>query len=100
MHRSESGDGPARRNSAVGGIHRALHADDFEAALTRLIAQGVRITGEPTVRTTGPSAGQTWVYFLAPGGLQLELDGCPDGKGEGPSTAYVRAPVGSADPNA
>ena len=28
----------------------------------------------------GPSAGQTWVYFLAPWGMQLELVSYPDGK--------------------
>ncbi|MFD7446679.1 VOC family protein [Streptomyces sp. NPDC059909] len=68
------------RNSDVGGVHLALYADDFEAALAHLIAHGVQITGEPTVRTTGPSAGQTWVYFLAPWGLQLELVSYPGGK--------------------
>src|SRR5262249_24981573 len=35
---------------------------------------------EPTVRTEGPSAGQTWVYFLAPWGMQLELVSFPNGK--------------------
>jgi hypothetical protein len=43
--------------------------------------QGVRVLGEPTVRTSGPSAGQTWVYFLAPWGMQLELVSFPAGKG-------------------
>jgi hypothetical protein len=40
----------------------------------------VRILGEPTVRTAGPSGGQTWVYFLAPWGMQLELVSFPNGK--------------------
>lgn len=69
------------RNSDVGGHHLAFYVDDFDAALAHLRRHGVRIQGEPTVRTTGPSAGQTWVYFLAPWGGQFELVSFPDGKG-------------------
>lgn len=69
------------RNCDVGGHHLAFYVDDFAAALAHLKAHGVRILGEPTVRTAGPSAGQTWVYFLAPWGMQLELVSFPDGKG-------------------
>jgi hypothetical protein len=36
--------------------------------------------GEPTVRTSGPNAGQTWIYFRAPWGLQFELVSYPRGK--------------------
>ena len=68
------------RNSDVGGFHLALYVDDFDAALDHLRAHSVQIMGEPTVRTSGPSGGQTWVYFLAPWGLQLELVSYPDGK--------------------
>ena len=68
------------RNSDVGGVHLALYVDDFEAALAHLVAHGVHVMGQPTVRTSGPSAGQTWVYFLAPWGLQLELVSYPGGK--------------------
>ncbi|MBL4826861.1 MAG: hypothetical protein JKY66_03975 [Spongiibacteraceae bacterium] len=32
------------------------------------------------VRVAGPSGGQTWVYFLAPWGMQLELVSYPKGK--------------------
>jgi hypothetical protein len=49
--------------------------------VAHLKACGVRILGEPTVRTTGASAGQTWVYFLSPWGMQLELVSYPGGKG-------------------
>ena len=49
--------------------------------LAHLRSHGLRILGEPTVRATGPSAGQTWVYFLAPWGMQLELVSFPGGKG-------------------
>ena len=69
------------RNSDVGGHHLAFYVDDFNAALAHLRAHGVRILGEPTVRTSGPNAGQTWVYFQAPWGMQLELVSFPGGKG-------------------
>ncbi len=69
------------RNSDVGGHHLAFYVDDFDAGLEYLKKHGVRVLGEPTVRTTGPVAGQTWVYFLAPWGMQLELISFPNGKG-------------------
>jgi len=68
------------RNSDVGGHHLAFYVDDFDTALNYLRANGVRILGEPTRRTEGPSAGQTWVYFLSPWGMQFELVSFPDGK--------------------
>lgn len=68
------------RNSDVGGHHLAFYVDDFDAALDYLRASNVRILGEPVVRADGPSAGQTWVYFLAPWGMQLELVSFPSGK--------------------
>jgi catechol 2,3-dioxygenase-like lactoylglutathione lyase family enzyme len=67
-------------NSDIGGHHLALYVDDFQAALDYLRAAGVEIMGEPTNRTRGPSAGQTWIYFRAPWGLQLELVSYPNGK--------------------
>ena len=68
------------RNSDVGGHHLAFYVDDMAAALAHLRRHGVRILGEPTVRESGPSGGQTWVYFLAPWGMQLELVSYPNGK--------------------
>ena len=68
------------RNSDVGGHHLAFYVDDFDTALVYLKEKGVRILGEPTVRTAGPSGGQTWVYFLTPWGMQLELVSFPHGK--------------------
>jgi catechol 2,3-dioxygenase-like lactoylglutathione lyase family enzyme len=69
------------KNSDVGGHHLAFYVDDIDAALVYLRNKGVRILGEPTVRTSGPSAGQTWIYFLAPWGMQFELVSYPNGKG-------------------
>lgn len=68
------------RNSDVGGHHLAFYVDDMDAALAHLRERGVRILGGPTVRDSGPSGGQTWVYFLAPWGMQLELVTYPNGK--------------------
>jgi catechol 2,3-dioxygenase-like lactoylglutathione lyase family enzyme len=71
----------APRNSDVGGHHLALYVDDVHAAVLHLKAHGIRVLGEPTARSSGPNAGQTWVYFLAPWGLQFELVSFPQGKG-------------------
>lgn len=69
------------KNSDVGGHHLGFYVDDFDVALAYLRVHGLTILGEPTVRTAGPSAGQTWVYFLSPWGMQLELLSYPNGKG-------------------
>ena len=69
------------KNSDIGGHHLAFYVDDMDTALAYLKEKGVRILGEPVVRTEGPSAGQTWVYFLTPWGMQLELVSFPGGKG-------------------
>jgi len=39
----------------------------------------VRILGTPTL-SKNASAGQTWVYFLSPWGMQMELVSYPGGK--------------------
>lgn len=77
------------RNCDVGGHHLAFYVDDFDTAFAYLAAHGVRFLGEPTVRSSGPSAGQTWIYFLTPWGMQLELVSFPKGKGY-ESTARIR----------
>ena len=68
-------------NSDVGGHHLAFYVDDVPAAVAYLENRGVRILGEPVRRTEGPSGGQTWVYFLTPWGMQLELVSFRGGKG-------------------
>jgi catechol 2,3-dioxygenase-like lactoylglutathione lyase family enzyme len=75
------------KNSDVGGHHLAFYVDDLEAAAAYLKVRGVRLLGEPTLRTAGPNAGQKWVYFLAPWGMQFELVSYPDGKGYEKTTA-------------
>ena len=68
-------------NSDVGGHHLAFYVDDIEAAIAYLRDKCVTLLGAPTVRTEGANAGQTWIYFLAPWGMQFELVSFPGGKG-------------------
>jgi catechol 2,3-dioxygenase-like lactoylglutathione lyase family enzyme len=77
------------RNSDVGGHHVAVYVDDLDEAVTALHGAGIRVLGEPTT-SRGPSAGQRWVYFLSPWGMQFELVSYPGGK------AYDRDPAAFA----
>ena len=67
------------KNTDVGGHHLAFYVKDINEAVAYLKREGVAVMGEPTQMTEGPSAGLTWVYFLAPWGLQLELVSYPKG---------------------
>ncbi|MGA8047287.1 MAG: VOC family protein [Dermatophilaceae bacterium] len=67
------------RNSDVGGHHVAIYVEDLDSALAALHANGLTVLGEPTA-SRGPSAGQRWVYFLSPWGMQFELVSYPGGK--------------------
>lgn len=78
-----SAEGSAKappRNSDVGGHHVAFYTSDITAAVAHLKAKGVKVLGDPTKMEQGPSAGETWVYFLAPWGMQLELVSYENGK--------------------
>lgn len=68
------------RNSDIGGHHLAFYTTDMTAAVAYLEERGITVLGAPTTMTEGPSAGESWVYFLAPWGMQLELVSYPDGK--------------------
>lgn len=61
------------RNSDFSGHHVAFYVNDMAQALSHVRRHGGVVMDEPTVTTTGPSAGETWVYVRAPWGLQLEL---------------------------
>src|SRR5690349_19495849 len=67
------------RNSDIGGHHVALYVHDLDSAVAYLRERGVTVLGEPTA-SSGPSAGQRWVYFLSPWGMQFELVSYPGGK--------------------
>jgi catechol 2,3-dioxygenase-like lactoylglutathione lyase family enzyme len=68
------------KNSDIGGHHIALYVDDIWSAVAHLRAKGIHVLGDPMTITEGPSAGASWVYFMAPWGLQMELCSYPRGK--------------------
>lgn len=76
---SADGQAPQPRNSDIGGHHLALYVDDMDAAAAYLRAEVVDVMGEP-VTSAGASAGQRWLYFRSPWGMQFELVSFPDGK--------------------
>jgi glyoxylase I family protein len=78
-YEAADGQSPPPRNSDIGGYHLALYVDDLDAAVDYLRAHDVEVMGEP-VASAGASAGQRWIYFRSPWGLQLELESYPAGK--------------------
>jgi catechol 2,3-dioxygenase-like lactoylglutathione lyase family enzyme len=69
------------RNSDVGGHHLAINVDDVDAAAAYLSGQaGVDVMGQPETVAAGPIAGDRWVYFTTPIGLQMEIINMPDGR--------------------
>lgn len=68
-------------NSDIGGHHVAFYVDDIDAAVEHLRAHDVQVLGGPTTMAEGSNAGMSWVYFLAPWGLQMELVSYPNGQG-------------------
>ncbi|MEV7522666.1 VOC family protein [Streptomyces sp. NPDC091371] len=69
------------RNSDIGGHHIAFHSDDVDAAARYLGEQpGVRVMGTPETISDGPIAGNRWVYFATPIGVQMEVLCMPDGR--------------------
>ena len=70
---------PQPRNSDIGGHHLAFYVDDMDEAVDYLRSEGVTVLGDPTASGSA-SAGQRFVYFLSPWGMQLELVSFPDGK--------------------
>lgn len=67
------------KNSDVGGHHLAFYVDDMDKAVGYFKANNVKMLGEPSVFKEGPAAGLTWMYFLAPWGMQLEVVSHPKG---------------------
>ncbi|NEC91780.1 VOC family protein [Streptomyces sp. SID12501] len=80
----QSGTGALRsrppRNSDIGGHHLAFFVDDVDAAAAYLREQsGVVLMDEPETITEGPIAGDRWLYFSTPIGIQMEIINMPDG---------------------
>ncbi|GAA1966459.1 VOC family protein [Microbacterium deminutum] len=78
-YESADGQAPEPRNSDIGGHHLALYVDDMDAAVAHLLAHDVEVMGDP-VASAGASAGQRWLYFRSPWGMQFELVSFPAGK--------------------
>lgn len=57
----------------VGAQHIAFYTSDVKKGVEYLKSKGVTIIGEPMTMTSGPTAGETWVHFMAPWGLEMEL---------------------------
>ncbi|WP_327282197.1 MULTISPECIES: VOC family protein [unclassified Streptomyces] len=67
------------RNNDVGGHHLAFYVDDVDAAVAYLSGRpGVRVLGTPQEMPEGsPNAGDRWIYFLTPWGMQMEVHSVP-----------------------
>ena len=68
------------KNSDIGGHHIAFYVDDLKVAMADMRAKGVKFLGEPHLFTDGPLKSLTWIYFMAPWGMQLELVTAPNGR--------------------
>lgn len=69
------------KNSDIGGHHVAFYVDDMKTAVQFLRDRGVEVLGAPhTFEDTGMK-GLSWVYFMAPWGLQMEIVSYPFGQG-------------------
>lgn len=79
LYESADGQAPQPRNSDIGGYHIAFYVDDLDEAVAHLRAHGVEVMGSATASAQA-AAGQRWVYFRSPWGLQFELVSFPDGK--------------------
>jgi len=67
------------KNSDIGGHHIAFYVDDINQTVKELAEHGVEVQGEPKLMNEGLNEGFSWVYALAPWGLQLEFVSYPEG---------------------
>ena len=96
-YQSADGQNPQPRNSDIGGHHLCFYVDDLDAAIEYLKANEIRVLGEAT-NSANASLGQRWVYFLSPGGMQLELCSYPNGKAyEATATVKLWHPANPAE---
>jgi hypothetical protein len=68
------------KNSDYGGHHLAFFVEDIDTAVEYLRAQpGVTVLGDVQTIEDGPIAGDRWIYFRAPWGMQMEVLNMPAG---------------------
>jgi catechol 2,3-dioxygenase-like lactoylglutathione lyase family enzyme len=68
-------------NADIGGHHLGFYTDDIVAGVEHLKRTGAKILGKIKTVTSGPEEGLSWVYFVSPWGLHMELVSIPSGKG-------------------
>jgi catechol 2,3-dioxygenase-like lactoylglutathione lyase family enzyme len=68
-----------RSNADVGSAHVCIEVPDVQAAYEDLLAKGVECLAPPLRIDDGPLEGCSWVYFLDPNGVTLELLSGPEG---------------------
>ncbi len=64
----------------IGATHIAFYTDNIKITVANLRSKGVKVLNDPIDTTSGPTAGESWVYFLTPWGSKLELVSYPEGK--------------------
>ncbi len=64
----------------LGATHIAFYTDDIYASAAALRAKGIKLLTDPIVNTSGPTAGETWFYFMTPWGSSIELVSYPQGE--------------------
>jgi catechol 2,3-dioxygenase-like lactoylglutathione lyase family enzyme len=67
-------------NDDMGLNHIAFYTNDMKESVSFLKSKGINVLNDPIKNTAGPTAGETWVYFLTPWGQKIELISYPDGK--------------------
>jgi catechol 2,3-dioxygenase-like lactoylglutathione lyase family enzyme len=68
-----------RSNADVGSAHVCIEVPDVQAAYEDLLGKGVECLAPPLRIDDGPLEGCSWVYFLDPNGVTLELLSGPAG---------------------
>ncbi|WP_367989344.1 VOC family protein [Vibrio sp. NTOU-M3] len=61
------------KNSDYAGHHLAFYVENIDVARQYLASKGVEILGDVKTVDSGPTQGLSWLYFLSPWGMQLEL---------------------------
>lgn len=79
-YKSPKGNKEVPYGDDLGWNHTAFYTDDINNSVKYLKSKGITVLSDPNVSTAGPTAGESWVYFLAPWGAQFELVSYPNGK--------------------
>ena len=66
------------RRTAISADIIAFYVDDLQGRHGRHARQGVKFLGRPHLFSMDRSRGLTWIYFMAPWGMQLELVTAPE----------------------